>query len=379
MIIHKKILVLFLSGLLPLCMLTGCWDQRLIKESRLILVAGLDVLPNNKIEDTVIYPVVNKTSGSSGEVKSVMASSYGVTTRDARFRLDKKVSQNFDPSKNRVFLFGEKLARQDMYASLDVIYRDPKGAVNAMVAVVKGTAKDALSIKSEDSPLLSVYYPQLLRSSSEIGLFKITTVQSICASMFDPGIDFVMPYIKPNMKTKDRTNVIGTALFHKTKMTGTLNEKESLMLMLLNKEKAHYSRFTFKITNKQKVKEEDYVTITVNKLKRDWSIKIDKNNHITVPITLSINAAVNELPSDHLNSHQRAIKIEKKVSKEMTQLAKKTLSNLQQANADILGVGKHIRAFQNDKWIKLNWDKDYKKITFEPKVKVTITQHGIIN
>lgn len=95
----------FLLGtlLVVIVLLTGCWDQRLIKESRLILAVGLDLEPNGKIIDTVVYPVVNKGSNAMSLVKSVVVSSTGVTTRDARFNLDKKVSQMFDASKNRVF------------------------------------------------------------------------------------------------------------------------------------------------------------------------------------------------------------------------------------------------------------------------------------
>ncbi|MED2974903.1 Ger(x)C family spore germination protein [Fictibacillus sp. B-59209] len=373
----RIICVLFLiASIIPL--MTGCWDQRLIKESRLILAVGLDLAPNGKIRDTVVYPVVNKPSQAVAMVKSVVVTSTGDTTRDARFNLDKKVSQMFDASRNRIFLFGEKLARKDMYSSLDVIYRDPRGSINAMVAVVKGQAKKGLEIQPQDSTLLDIYYPELIRSASNIGLYDIETVQSICSLMFDEGNDYLLPYLKISEK-QQRASVIGTAMFHRNKMTGSLNGRESTLLLLLNNVKNPYPRFTFKISKRQEINEKNYMTILVNDIERKMKINISHNQKVHVKLNLEMDVNVNELPMDHLDNPKKAIKLDRLLSREMNNLAKKTIKKMQKANCDELGIGKKIRAFHNSDWKRMNWDKDYSKITIEPNVKVMITQHGIIN
>ncbi|MDM5339859.1 Ger(x)C family spore germination protein [Fictibacillus enclensis] len=370
----------FLLGtlLVVIVLLTGCWDQRLIKESRLILAVGLDLEPNGKIIDTVVYPVVNKGSNAMSLVKSVVVSSTGVTTRDARFNLDKKVSQMFDASKNRVFLIGEKLAQKDIYSSLDVIYRDPRGSVNAMVAVVKGKAKKSLEIQPQDSTLMNIYYPELLRSTSAIGLFEIETVQSICTLMFDEGNDYLLPYLRIN-EQQQRAEVIGTAMFHKRKMTGTLTGKESTLLLLMNGVKQDYPRFTFKINDQKEMKERNYITVLVNDIERKMKIHITPDQKVRVKLALEMDVNVNELPVDHLDSAGKATELNKTLTREMTALAKKTLAKTQKANCDKLGIGKRIRSFHYGDWKKMNWEKHYRNISIEPEIKVTIVQHGIIN
>lgn len=374
----SKRLVLFFILTLSLSILSGCWDQRLIKESRLILAAGLDLKPNGQILDTVVYPVVNKGSQSVAMVKSVVATSTGDSTRDARFNLDKQVSQNFDASRNRIFLFGEKLAKKDVYSSLDVIYRDPRSSLNAMVGVVQGKAEDGLKIQPPDSTLLDVYYPELIKSVSNIGLFEIETVQSICSLMFDDGNDYVLPYLKIN-KEKQRAEVIGTAMFHKTRMTGTLTGKESTLLLLLNNVKRPSPRFTVKVNNRHKMKEKDYITILVNDIERKMKITVSPDQKVHVKLDLEMDVNVNELPMDHLESTKEALALNRKLTKEMNILAEKVIHKMQKADCDELGIGKRIRAFHNEDWEKMNWDKDYRNITIEPNVKVTIIQHGIIN
>ncbi|MDN4525673.1 Ger(x)C family spore germination protein [Fictibacillus fluitans] len=370
----------FLLGTLIMfiVLLTGCWDQRLIKESRLILAAGLDLEANGKILDTVVYPVVNKGSNAVSMIRSVVVSSTGVTTRDARFNLDKKVSQMFDASRNRVFLFGEKLAKKDIYSSLDVIYRDPRGSVNAMVAVVKGSAKKSLEIQPQDSTLLDIYYPELLRSTSAIGLFEIETVQSICTLMFEEGNDFLLPYLRVNEK-QQRAEVIGTAMFHHNKMTGTLTGKESTLLLLMNGVKQDYPRFTFKIADEKRVKERNYITILVNDIERKMKIDISPEQKVRVKLALEMDVNVNELPIDHLDSAAKANEFNKTLTKEMNALAKKTLAKIQKANCDELRIGKRIRSFHYADWKQMNWEKDYRNISIEPDIKITIIQHGIIN
>ncbi|SFC76615.1 hypothetical protein SAMN05443252_10649 [Bacillus sp. OV322] len=61
--------------------------------------------------------------------------------------MDRIVVQAYNASKVKVFLYGAALAKENIYNSMDVIYRDPKGSLNALVAVINGRALDALNLK----------------------------------------------------------------------------------------------------------------------------------------------------------------------------------------------------------------------------------------
>ncbi|PER92399.1 hypothetical protein CN488_31720, partial [Bacillus anthracis] len=79
---------LFFTLCFGIFLLTGCWDQRLLKESSLILGAGLDLTKDQKIEDTFFYP--KSVKGPGLQQKTILVSAKGDTIRDAREHANRK-------------------------------------------------------------------------------------------------------------------------------------------------------------------------------------------------------------------------------------------------------------------------------------------------
>src|SRR5690606_38956735 len=128
---------------------------------------GYDRGNEEKLIKTVTFPINNISTAKQNtpETKSKVLSMTGDTVKDAENHMDQSIPEKFDRSKAKVVLFGERLASEGIFPTLDSIYRDLRGPLNATVAVFDGQAKDGLSVKTGESMLVSDVYAELLDSA----------------------------------------------------------------------------------------------------------------------------------------------------------------------------------------------------------------------
>lgn len=184
--------------------LSGCWDQNLLKDARLYLAASFDMDNEGKIIDVVSSPIIKKADqgGSSAETYQLITG-IGITPRAARKEIDKRSSKTFNASKLRVLIVGDELAKKDIYPILDLFYRDAKSSLSAKVFIAEGMGKDILQLNIKEQEI-SEYLFELIESQEVSALIPEENLQSICAEMFDPGEDFILPYISQDPIIKVR-------------------------------------------------------------------------------------------------------------------------------------------------------------------------------
>ncbi|MED1862909.1 Ger(x)C family spore germination protein [Fictibacillus nanhaiensis] len=370
-----KLISLFSSLLL----LTGCWDQTQLNETKLVRAAGFDYLKNGKIRNTASIPQSVNMDAGTGQVNNQIFYAVGNTTRQSRIKLDQKVSEKVDASKNLIVILGEKAARKDIYHILDVFYRDPKSALNARIAVAKGSASDVLSGRFEETETsigIGTYLNESIRSAEDASIVPVENIQTICPVMFDPGQDFGIPYLVPE---KNAVSVNGVAVFHGYRMVGTIHGAQGVLYTLLTgKQKNRSMSITKKISNKHKDKILNYVSIRVKKNKRTFNVNVSPDDKISAHIKLTMNVVITEYPRDNLTSKKKIKKIEQALSKSLTKDANNVLKKLQGMNSDAFGVGRKLIAFHNPTWKKLDWNKEYPNIDYTASIKVKVIGHGII-
>src|SRR5699024_8735592 len=160
-------------------------------------------------------------------------SSLGHTAKDAEKKMDKRIAQKFDRSKARVIVFGKELAEEGIFSTLDSIYRDLRGPLDANIAVYDGEAEEALNINSEQAPMVSDIYVELLKSADTAGITKNKSDQIACPAILSTGKDIVLSYVGLDENTNE-ASIKGVALFFHDKMTGTLNVHEKRMYLELS-------------------------------------------------------------------------------------------------------------------------------------------------
>lgn len=359
-----------------LAILAGCWDQELLKDVRIVYMGGFDYASNGKLQSTF---VLRDVTGSNAEKKEVneIHTVVGSTPRKLGELLNMEVGGSSTPSKTRVILLGEKIAKHDIYPMLDIFYRDPKSALNAKIAVVQGTAKDLMDIKKTGNQLIEEHIEKMLDSVEIATIIPKGTIQTLCATMLDPGEDLAMPYI---IKNNNQPAVDGLALFRNKQMTGRLGKEDALLYLLMSNQKSKKARITVKVHEEKKQNVSNYITIDVQKLKRKMKVSVeDKQIKVDLDLKLKVNAL--EYPEDDLDEKKVRDQLNKKISTELTKKSKEIIRKMQKSKHDGFGIGRHLQAFYPEVWKEnqFEWAEHYAEVQFNPSVTVDIVNHGIIN
>ncbi|WP_139488794.1 Ger(x)C family spore germination protein [Brevibacillus dissolubilis] len=349
--------------LLVVFLLTGCWDQRLLKDVRLLLGVGIDYQKGNKV---IMSSVVTRNLEKK---PPELISTTGSTPRDARINLQRKLIYVPDASKNRIVMLSEALARKgSILEVLDVFYRDPRSALNAKIAIVKGKAKDFLETQSKDNPDLTAFLDRQIVTSEAATIVPDVDLQSIRTGILDPGEDIMMPYMGLN---KSNVEILGGALFHGQKLTGTLTPGETTVALLLANQKNKQTTLTLPI--------EKGVQMTVNILQSKRKLTIQPTGQsLKVSIDLQMNAEAIEMPFGDFSDQKTVAKFNHTLSEEINKEADKVIKKLQAANCDVLGIGRQLIAHHSSYWNQIDWNKEYPKINITSSTTINLTRNGIL-
>ncbi|MEG9298953.1 Ger(x)C family spore germination protein [Mangrovibacillus sp. Mu-81] len=351
--------------------LTGCWDQRLLKNGRLVYSSSFDSTENGNILTTAIIRDFQGEFPTNVEIQG-----EGRTIRETRMKMDRKVSGNFEPSKNRVFLLGEDLARKDIYQFLDVFYRDPASSISSKIAIADGFGGDILSKLSQKNILISEYLLEQINSSEDSTEVDEHNLQTICTIMFDEGKDFILPLIGLE---NEEVVMKGNAIFHKHSMVGKLTVPQSTLYLILANKKSKRARFVTKIDSSNNLPLDDYVAYTITNPESKMKIISDSPQNIKVEIRLTAGISIGEFPADQLAEEKTLKKINKKIENDLTKKSEQLIETIQAANADLFGIGRELIAFHPKTWEKVKWEEDYPEITIIPKIETEIVGKGIID
>lgn len=357
-------------------LLSGCWDQQLLKDVRIVSIAGWDLTDQEELRSTIsIVDAKKMDSGTKdqNEIHSVKAK----TPRNGSDILNHQISDTLAFNKMYVQLIGDRMARKGIYPAAQVYYREAKTAITARLAVVRGTAQDVIEIKKAGDRLIGEHIYKLLKAAEEMTMAPKENLQTILPKLLDPGQDFALPYLQ---KSGNKVLVGGLAMFHNDRMTGTLSANDSILYLLLDGEKGKRTGLTLKVNQHAKdAMMADYITINVKKLKRKIKVSAGKDQQIQVSLSLQLPVTAIEYPKDRLNEKLVVEKLNRILSMELTRQANKVIGNMQKAGHDGFGIGRHIMAFYPDTWKQLDWEKAYPQVVFDTKVDVKIVGHGIMN
>ncbi|MCA1034866.1 Ger(x)C family spore germination protein [Bacillus infantis] len=358
--------------LIIVLILGGCWDERLLKNSRLVYISAFDLTENGKYETTSIIRNTTKVPNPQQEATNEIAKGEGLNIRDTRLTINRSLAGEFDPSKSKVLILGEELAKRDIYTVLDIVYRIPRTPIIAKVAVADGSAGALLAENHKNEPLLGEFLYELLLNSEKSTEIQELTVQNICTILFDEGKDFMVPFIKNNDENK-KIEVSGSALFHDRIFTGkVITPEQSSLLMLFMDKMNKECRFAYKLSKGETV------TFAVNKVKRDLHYTYSYGRAVFKAV-LSIDINIEEYPLDHLHEKKIAKELAREISQKMSDDAKGVFSILKEEKADLLGVGRELIAFHPDIWENIKGSDYYAKVDVKPEVRILISGNGIIN
>lgn len=378
---HKYMLTLLMC--VSLIFMPGCWDQNLLKDISLVLTSAVDQGEDDNARYSITYRKVQQSQsmqqGNSGSYLTTVLTTDAPTLRKARSNFSRSVDQKIDMSKMRVLLIGDEFAQNRLLPYLDMFYRDPKSPLLANLAVVQGgSCVDLINQLLKEKLIVSDYLNNLITSASRSSQVSPKNIQNIRSKMLQTGEDFTLPLLYYD-KSKKLTSVRGVALFDNEKKKGELYAQDAILLTIMDGKMGSYANFTKKVRSDMKLKENNYITVQVTDSKRDIKIVNPDHRNLTFSLEFEFTTSVIEYPKDNLDTDKKIEMLNKRLSAIFTKDAEKVIAALQEANSDVLSLGRKYRVRHYDEYMKMNWVTDYPKVKIIPKVKVNITQTGIIS
>ncbi|MBM7577354.1 Ger(x)C family spore germination protein [Jeotgalibacillus terrae] len=363
----RKYILIILSASL----LTGCWDQNLLKDVQLIYTVGYDVLEDGSEETTSVAPPVDEM------IENVnVLSTNNSTVRDSRYHLDTIVAEHIDFSKLQVVVLGNELSKEEIYPYIDVIYRDPRHHLNARLAMTDTSAKELLNQPIDSQKNKSEYYAGLLESSEIINVIPKMTLQHACTILLDPGIDLFIPLIVYRDELK-RAEAVGTSLFSKDKYTGVyLDHDQSTIFNVLRNKTDRVVRLTRKYSEDREPEVSNYMTLEFKKTKTSLELS---QNPFSLSVNIELKGAVAEYGPDHLIGTKKLNSLEAWWENKLKEDTEVLFTVLKENQSDILGIGRMTAALMPEEWNEKEWHEKFANLPVKVDVDMTITSTGIID
>jgi spore germination protein KC len=363
--------------------LSGCWDRVELQDLAIITAAAIDRLEDGKTRISVQLFIPRAiTSGQTGEDPSLPSTFVREGTGDnlanAISMLQINVPRRLFWGQCKMYIFGNKLAKKGIRNEIDYLARHPGPRGSSLLYVSEGEAKEILTLV----PPLERYSGEALRKLTQDELGMITTLRDVDMGLMGESESVSMPYIKKLIskeyarKLYETIPVIdGTAVFHKDKMIGTLNMKETRGLLWL---KDKVKRSTISI---QPEGEKGEITMTPSIGKMGFKPKI-KKNHWKMYLNIAIEGDIVQNET-HLNLMNEDVN--KKIKKEFEVVLKErvaqTTDKLQQElKTDVIDFGRRFHQKYPNEWAKVRgrWDEKFPEVDVHITVNAKIRRPGYI-
>lgn len=364
-------------------LLTGCWDQRLLRDVRLVYGFSFDAEKDGLVK--IGAAIRENPPSTQGPVtpESDLKTVFGKNILDGRAQLDHQVAGNYKASKAQVFLIGDKLAKKDIYSLFSQYFRMADSPLNARVAIVNGKAHDIIKMKRIGNMLVSEYLFKLIKTAEQNAMTPYTNMMVIFKYTIDPSISLFLPYVSYD-KDKNEVKLDGIALMDGSKFSGkVLDIDESNLCMLMFNKKGKINSLTIKISEEDKeLPLRNYLTVNVDKLHRKISIQPSEGEYpLQVKLDLDLDVKVWEYPRDRLDNPEVRQMLNEKLNEELSKRAKRVVKKLQQSHCDIFGLSRELIAYHPELWqkVKDRWENVFENMIFQPEIHAKIVYRGSTN
>lgn len=359
---RKQGLVLLVCSLL----LSGCWDEKQLKEVTIVSLFGIEGQPG-EIKAEFAYPIMAEES-----IDYTTSPGSGISLRDARSDANHRTMEALDIASVEVILITEESAKSDLYSYFDMLYRDPRNRLSGHIAIVQGGKLEPYFKPADDAQKdIATYYVELLHTGILYTFLPDINIQIAGTTLFGDDLDLTLPYIEIDEES-GKAEIAGVALYSGNSFTGeTLDKKETVILNILKKKLGRYTRLTYWWKSGES---ESPLTIEIIKVRKKWKVTKEK-----IDASYTINLSVEEFPHDSLDEQKTVKELEKFLSKEMTKEFNEVVKKMQNAKSDGVGFGRTVRAFHRDLWDQGKWHDTFAELPINVKVKVNMKRTGILN
>jgi len=354
-----------------LLFLTACGEQQKLEDLAIVNVKAIDASEEaGKLNVGISYP----KSGSGEKQTSEYLSMTAKTIKEARTKISRKTQNIIVTGQLRSIVIGEDLAKSGMWNYMDGYQRDPIIGERTRIIIASGKANDLISHKYEGKPSVGDYLDKLILRESKVHESPDVNVYSFARDYYDDGIDPIAPLVK---RDGNFIEIDGISLFSHDRLVGKINSDDTVLFSLLygNLRKGEV---LVPLDNNNKGNE----SVTLSSLMGNRTIKVRNHEDVKnmqVDIHLNIRGSIREYQGNaDLGEKDEQDKLSARLSERLHQKLSSIIAQLQQNNADSLGIGKYIRnSMSYAEWKKTDWKKIYPDVKINVILSVLIKDFGI--
>ena len=368
-------------SLIPLILLTGCWDLVEINQRIYPYSFGVDLNNNedegNDLKLAITYPNIKALGKNpTQDQKTYVLNTSGNSIFEAANNLSNEIQGPFYYKHLRVLVLGDEVARNKRIVkeTIDGFMRDYIINKRVNMAMVQGSACELLNSLPLDLKQESVEGTifRLLLNIQDSTFFTPQYMSDFINAMDKKG-SAIVPILT------DKEGIIiaeGAGVFKDYTLIGYITGEENTAIEVLNgniKNKVidtKYKGNTITLNVKQGNSKKELVTVSEN-LKMKYDIEVEA---AIQQYTLSANRPL-------LGSQESIKEIEDAFEDKYKRELEKVISKLQKdLKADTLGIGEYLSKFHPRLWKDLedNWDEVFSEIEIEVNLEVMIRRKGLI-
>lgn len=375
----KKIKIVLLL-IIPIILLTGCWDMVEINQRTYPYSFGVDLIkdePEN-LSLTITYPNIKALGKNpSQEDKTYVLNAKGSSIYSAARKLSSEIRGSFYFKHLRVLVLGEEIAKDKKIVNeiMDGLMRDYIINKRILITVVKDGAEKLLETvpNNQQQEFAEGTLFGLLLNVQNSTYFTPEHLSDFIDSMDKQGASIV-PLL---LEEKGTIKALGGGVFKDYELVGYINGQENEAMAILD---GVAKTIVIDVDYKG-----DVITLNASSVKSNKKL-VPKEETLMIKYNIHIEGSIQEYKiseagpmlstMDKLNEVEKAIEEKVKMDLEnVIQLLQKDLE------ADALGVGEYLRKYHPKLWetVKEDWDNIFSDIEIEVEVKVDIRRSGLIH
>ncbi|MGN7470578.1 Ger(x)C family spore germination protein [Brevibacillus sp. SAFN-007a] len=367
-------------------LLGGCWDRTEINDLAIITAAAIDKAEAGEIMLSIQVFIpravggggVGGPTGSADRDLTTVLSGKGVNLADAMSKVQAKLPRKVFWGHCKIYLFGEEAAKEGIADHIDFLVRHPEPRNRAYLYISRGTAAQILGIES----LLERSTAETLREYASLHIGMAVTLVDFRNMLNGEAQAVALPYIQQGSELEEQKQIqensllMGTAIFQRDKMIGTLTTKATRGLLWLRNEMTRAS-VSVRIAQGQGMVSVVPIRATTKLIPTiangKWSIlvRIDTEGDIVENGTLL-----------NMMEPESIALVEKAVENEIRARIELALFSLQkELHADVSNFAAAFHRKYPQKWdaVKANWDSLYPQVQVSTKIHVAVRRPGLIS
>lgn len=349
-------------------MLTGCGDVLDIEDTVVMLVLCIDEGKEEKYTFYQMSPVFSIEASEKSQVLEVQANSV----REAAQYFDVMSNGSVVTGKIQAVILSKKLLeKEEPLPIIDYFYRDSRSSSNAYVVMYNGPVDDLIRLETPDKPRFGIFLNNLLKSA-----YQNETTADTTLALFRKRVEqkTVTPYIPELATVKDGIRVTGVALLNeKGTYVDSLDIYNSAILLILTRQVNEPVPFILELNDAEQV-----VSMNISNANYDYTVK-ESGGTFDFTVEISMDVTLEEVVTENEEAKDKK-KLTKMIETEMEKKAEELIKRMQEQKIDPVGFGLYARAYEYEKWKKIEdkWFEVFSQSTVNVKPKIEIKDFGII-